>query len=93
MTPKASVGSNPTLSARMRKLGSLHGRVSERLKEHDWKSCGVNSSRGFESHPVRFEKVAGRVVGLDSLQAGAMRSASHLRRVDLLASLHTVGGE
>jgi hypothetical protein len=29
------------------------GRVSERLKEHDWKSCGVNSPRGFESHPVR----------------------------------------
>ncbi len=27
--------------------------MSERLKEHDWKSCGVNSPRGFESHPVR----------------------------------------
>jgi hypothetical protein len=43
---KASVGSNPTLSA-------PRGPVSERLKEHDWKSCGVNSPRGFESHPVR----------------------------------------
>ena len=44
---KASVGSNPTLSA-------SRGPVSERLKEHDWKSCGVNSPRGFESHPVRW---------------------------------------
>ena len=30
---KASVGSNPTPSV-------SRGSVSERLKEHDWKSCG-----------------------------------------------------
>ena len=36
---KASVGSNPTLSA-------PRGPVSERLKEHDWKSCGGNTLVG-----------------------------------------------
>ena len=30
------------------------GRVAERLKAHDWKSCGAKHPRGFESHPVRF---------------------------------------
>jgi hypothetical protein len=29
--------------------------VTERLKVHDWKSCGrVKLPRGFESHPLRF---------------------------------------
>src|SRR5687767_11018252 len=36
-----------------------YGQVSEWLKEHDWKSCGVKSSRGFESLPVRSDPLRG----------------------------------
>jgi hypothetical protein len=32
------------------------GEVSERPKEHDWKSCiSRNRDRGFKSHPLRGE--------------------------------------
>ena len=41
-------GSNPSLSV----LGKS-GEVSEWSKVHDWKSCMVESHRGFESPPLR----------------------------------------